>query len=717
VSLSPSPSRKPLRHLDALLRPKSIAIIGASNKPSISRSLMVSLERLGYEGTVYPINPGYDEVMGKSCHASIEDLPETPQAAAFCVGHQRIVDSLEQAAERGVRGAAIFDGGFAEIGPEGEQLQKQIGDICRSANMALCGPNCMGILNPIDRSSLYIQEIRNAQSLAGNVGLISQSGSILIGMMTDTRRFGFSHAISSGNEAVTSLVDYLEALIEDSHTRVIGLFIESIRDPERFIAALDAAYDAGKPVIVLKVGRNQRTLRAINSHTGGLAGSSQIFSAVLKAHRAIEVSDLDEFTEIIAACQSGRWPTGRRMGVITSSGGQAELMLDIAGETSIQLPPLPDTLKHEASRRIGHITGDGNPLDAWGNGAYAANLQIALELLDRNEQCDNIVLCADHMEDQPLGITDRPLTNFQHLVNAAQKSTKPHYVMSMRPGLFAKSHVDFLGKSDIAIVSGTRQGLGALDSLARWHSSNSKIAEFNNLPVSTVRKLPLIDCRRPSINEFDSKSILQQAGLPVTREHLVASLTQAQTAATEIGYPVVLKAISDDIAHKTEHGLVKLGIRNAQELEEAWSDMIAKVRSVEPGNRNPNLLIQEHVANGVETFAGVKRDPEYGLVMAFGMGGTAVEALADVVLRLLPLRNGDAQEMFDEIKSASLLRHTRSLGALDQAALKYCIESFASFAWAIREHIDAIDLNPIMLLQAGKGCRIVDALIIPRTEG
>src|SRR5215472_7938908 len=237
-------------HLDALFRPKSIAVIGASEKPTIGRRLIVSLQRIGFAGPIYPINPGYQTVLGHPCYPSIADIPEAPEMAVFCLGHRHVLDSFAAAAKRGIRAAVIYDGGFAERGAEGQALQQKITDLCREYGIALCGPNCMGVLNPLDRNSTYLQEIREPDGIAGNVGIISQSGGICLSLLTDVSRFGFSHIVSSGNEAVVNAAEYLEYLIDDPQTAVIGCFLEAIRDPGRFAASLDRAYAAGKPVAI-----------------------------------------------------------------------------------------------------------------------------------------------------------------------------------------------------------------------------------------------------------------------------------------------------------------------------------------------------------------------------------------------------------------------------------------------------------------------------------
>ncbi len=454
--------------LEALFRPKSIAVVGASDKPTIGRRLIASLDRIGFAGPIFPINPNYSTVSGRQCYANVVELPEIPDVAVFCVGHVRVIEALLAAAARGVRGAVIYDGGFAERGEDGRRLQAQIEGICRDAGMALCGPNCMGVLSPHDRSTTYLQELRDPAGLAGNVGIISQSGAFCISLLTDIRRFGFSHVVSSGNEAVVVAGDYLEYLVDDPHTNVIGGFIETVRSPDRFVAALDRAAAQGKPVVVLKVGRSERARDAVTTHTGGLAGEPGFVSELLRAHRAIEVSDLVEFTEVLAAAQGARRPAGRRIGVVTSSGGLAELILDIAASAHLRLPPLPAAAREEIERQIGFVSGDGNPLDAWGNGTFVANLPHALAVLDHSPDHDIIVFCRDNCDGQPFETPELPLSYLELFVRAAENSGKPHYLLHTRPGVMNREQVAYLRAANIPVVGGIREGLAAIDRLARY---------------------------------------------------------------------------------------------------------------------------------------------------------------------------------------------------------------------------------------------------------
>jgi len=669
-----------------------------------------SLDRIGFVGPIYPVNPKYETLFGRRCYPSVADLPEAVDVLALGVNHTRVLEHIRLAAGRGVRAAIIFDGGFAERGEEGRRRQEELVAICREAGIALCGPNCMGVVSPHTRSLVYIQTLADPTLLAGNVGLISQSGSLCIGLLADCRRFGFSHVISSGNEAVLTAADYLEFLVDDPTTRVIALFLETVREPERFVAALDRAADRGKPVVVLKVGRSERARRAITSHTGGLAGEARVFSAVLRAHRAIEVGDVDEMVEVLACCQGPRWPRGRRVAVMTASGGQAELILDLASAAGLDLPPLSPSARAEIQGALGTLTGDGNPLDAWGNGDYATNFPRAIAALGVDPGYDAITFCSDSFDDQPFGTPERLLAYARILVEGAARSAKPFYYMTTRSGIFRRDVLALLREHGIPVVGGTRQGLGAIDRLARWSVAPSALPAAPRLSgrLATV----LAAGPRATIHEHDAKRLLAEVGLPIPDERLVAGLSEARAAAAALGYPVVLKVVSDDIPHRSELGLVAVGLRDEPELVDAYERMSHRLEERGQRRRIAGFLVQPVARDGLEVFAGVSTDPDFGPVLAFGAGGVLVEALDDVALRTLPLRDGDAEAMIAETRAGSLLRGYRGRPPGDVAALARCLSALADFAWAERASIAEIDVNPIVVHE--RGCAILDALIVPR---
>jgi len=700
--------------LDPLVKPRSIAIVGATDRPGPARSVIESLGVIGFAGTIYPVNPKYPTVRNLVCYPSLTDLPEAPDIVVFSIRKPLLREQMRLAGERGARAAVIYDAGFAELGEEGARQQAQIAGLCREAGMPVCGPNCMGILNPTARSTTYKQTVMDAVGLAGNVAIVSQSGSVCIALLSDLRRYGVSLSVSAGNEAVTTTVDYLDYLIDDPATKVIATFTETVREPERYVAALDRAAAVGKPVVVLKVGRAERTQRAITSHTGGLAGESRVFSEVLKAHRAIEVSDLDEMSEVLAVCQGARWPRGRGISVITGSGGLAELILDNATAAGLELPPLSPAERAEAERVIGRITGDGNPFDAWGNGDYAVNIPHAMSVVNDSEPVAAIVYCADTGNEGQLGHPGRVPENVNMLIAAAQRSQKPHYLMSSRPGVMNLRQAKALRDAGLVQIGGTRQGLGAIDRVGRYMMERKPLrtrpAQSRAL-ADFIAASPL----RRTINEYDSKRLLAAFGVPVTRERRVATFAEAASAARGLGYPVVLKALSDHIPHKTELGLVAISLRTEDDLHHAFAQLSNRLAALDPQPPDCAFLVQEFVGSGIEVFAGISRDSDFGLTLAFGIGGTAIEVTRDFALRMLPLREGDAEAMIGEVSGAGMLASMRGRPAADVKSLAACLEALADFAQCNADVLDEIDLNPIKALP--DGCVVVDALIVARVQG
>src|SRR5580700_4064314 len=693
--------------LDPLVKPRSVAIVGATDRGGPGRAVIESLGAIGFTGPIYPVNQKYPTVLNIKCYPSLAELPEAPDIVVFSIRNPLIPEQMRLAVKRGARAAVIYDSGFAELGGDGAKLQDEIAAMAREAGMPVCGPNCMGILNPQARVTTYKQNVREPAAIVGNVGIVSQSGSVCIALLSDLRRFGVSLSVSAGNEAVTRTVDYLDYLIDDPNTKVIATFTETVREPERYVAALDLAADAGKPVVVIKVGRTERTQRAITSHTGGLAGSSRVFSELLRAHRAIEVNDLDEMTEVLAVCQGKRWPRGRGISAVTGSGGLSELILDNATAAGLDLPPLSAEERAEAERVIGRITGDGNPFDAWGNGNYAVNLPHAMAVVDNSARIDSVVYCADTSNDPIIGHPSRVFENVEMLAKAASASEKPYYLMSTRSGVMNRKQIDGMRDAGLVVIGGTRQGLGALDRIGRW-SLGLKPVRASAAPPQTR----LANQGRRTINEFDAKRLLATYGIPTAQEQRVTTAAEAAAAARALGYPVVLKALSDSIAHKTELGLVAVNLKNDAALARAYAQLNERLHKLEPRPADVAFLVQEFVADGIEVFAGVSRDPDFGLSLAFGMGGVAIEVVRDFALRMLPLRDGDAEAMIAETRGAALLGAVRGRPASDVKSLATCLYALADFAWHHAALISEIDLNPIKVLPEGRGCVVVDALIV-----
>jgi acyl-CoA synthetase (NDP forming) len=396
---------------------------------------------------------------------------------------------------------------------------------------------------------------------------------------------------------------------------------------------------------------------------------------------------------------------------MTASGGQAELILDLATASGLELPPLSPASRADMQQALGVLTGDGNPLDAWGNGDYATNFPRAVSRLGADPGYDAVAFCSDSFDGQPFGTPERLMAYARILVDGAAGSPKPFYYMTTRSGIFRRDVLAFLREHGIPVVGGTRQGLGAIDRLARWTLAPAPLRPAASGRGERVAAL-LAAGARATIHEHDAKRLLAEVGLPVVAERLVGGLDEARLAAAAIGYPIALKVVSDDIPHRSELGLVAAGVRDERELAEQWRRISRRLDLTGRRDGMAGFLVQAMACDGLEVFAGVSTDSSFGPMLAFGAGGVLVEALDDVALRPLPLRAGDAEAMIAETRVAGLLAGHRGRPPADLAALVRCLTGLADFAWAERELVAEIDVNPIVAGE--RGCVVVDALIVPR---
>ncbi|HTP84745.1 MAG TPA: acetate--CoA ligase family protein [Alphaproteobacteria bacterium] len=696
--------------LRPLLAPQSIAVVGASERQGApGRRLLECLQKIGFAGRIAPIHPSNETVLGLKCYRSPQEVPWRIDAVAFCIDGAGVPAALQAAAEKGARAGVIF-GGMGSRDGGATSPRGRITAIAREHGMALCGPNCMGVFSPASKSSLYLQVMLDPAPVLGDVGLVTHSGSVAIGMLGDCRRFGFSHVISSGDEAVVTLGDYIDYLVDDPATRVIAAFVESVRDMARFTAALDRASSAGKPVVILKIGRSTHAREAAVGHTGAVVGDGRVFSALLARHHAIEVTSLEEMTEVLAACQSHRRPRGPRVGVVTASGGQVEMILDEVNPALFSLPPLPADAAAEVSKTIGPISGPGNPLDSWGNGDYTKNLPAGLDCLANQPAIDAVVLVSDTNDGQPM----TPTRYTDILQAASERSDKPFYFMNTRFGLMRMETVHKFKGTGVGMLTGLRQGLGAIGRLGQWAQRQSQPAVGIQTPVAAGSTLEAaLRQGRKIISEVDAKRILREAEIDVVPERVVRSLADATGAAATLGYPVVLKVVSDDIPHRSEHGLIAVGLHSESELHAAWSKLDQALAGLGVAAGAVDRLVQPMIGGGLEVLIGIGRDAETGPYVAFGAGGVLVELLGEVDVRPLPLCEGDAQQMVARSRLARLLAGYRGRPASDVPALVRTIERIAAFAHAEQERVREIDVNPVIVRPVGQGCVVVDALIVP----
>ena len=689
--------------LDPLFTPRSIAVIGASPNGGAGSIVLRNMQRLGYTGTVYPINPKYKEIFGYPCYASLRDLPAPADCAAVLLGSRSLLPMLEEAHAAGVKGVWGFASGFAETGGEGRAMQRRIHDFCHESGLLFCGPNCVGYANITDKTCMYSAPLPQAFR-PGDIGVIAQSGAVLLALGNANRMAGFSRLISSGNEAALGLADYMDYLVDDDATHVIALFIETIRDPEAFAAACSRAAEKGKPVIALKVGRSELACRVAATHTGAIAGSDRTLDAFFRRWHVIRVNTLDELleTSILFSGLRGAPTTSRRVGMSTVSGGEMGMLADICSDYRLEFPPLSEEGKAGLRSVLPPYAPLANPLDAWGSGDLKEAYPASLSILAREPAVDLLIVS----QDMPSNMADEQIAQFSDVAAAAVRaradSGKPVVVVSNISGGIDPSIRKILDDGGVPALQGSTEGVGAV---AAWLDWNRPLPEETEAPLPLPTDLLAeLDTCGGIVPYALSTRVLAHFGITALCERLTQTPEEAKAAAEAIGYPVALKGISPDITHKTETGLVKLNIADAGALRQAWDELERSMNLHHPDARREGMLIQSMVTGDVvETIAGVNCDPAFGSAVVVGLGGIFVELLRDVSLELAPLSPARAKAMINRLQAAKLLQGFRGKQPADIAALEETLVRLGRMAHALGERLVSLDLNPLMVLPEGGG--------------
>jgi len=702
--------------LQPLLAPRSIAVIGASDRPGAGSIVLDNLRKLGYPGCVYPVNPKYAELAGWPCYGSLKDLPGPIDSAAILLSSRQVLTALQQAADAGARAAWVLASGFAEAGPEGEALQEEVTNFARDHRIELCGPNCIGVVNLHARAAMYSTALP-ATIKPGRVGAVLQSGAVCLGIANANRGIGFSALISSGNEAGLDNSDYIAYLADDPNTHVIIAFIEGFRHPDRFVWAADRARTAGKPLLVVKVGRSAVAQRAVTAHTGSLAGADVVHDAVMREHGVVRLDSLDELLEAAELFLKAPLPKGRGVAMLTLSGGQIGLIGDVAARMNLELPEISDEVRQALGAVLPPYSAIANPLDAWGAGNFEETYPACMEILARDEKAHLIAVSRDSSP----GIAEREIWQSMVIVDAAarvaQGSGKPVVIFgNVSTGLepATQQRADAV---NLPLLQGTSESLRAIEALIEYAEFTRRVPE--RLAASPVDASGLAHLRAglaaqpEALSESASKRLLEAFGVPVTRELLADSAEAAAHAAESLGFPVVLKIHSPDVQHKTEAGGVVLNVGDPSEARRAYEDIVRSVGVRYPEAAIEGILVQEMVpAGAIEVIVGSANDPEFGPVVVFGFGGVLVELVKDSTLRLAPVTLKQAREMINSIRGAALLRGFRGRGPADVEALADAIVRVSHLASELRNEIAAVDVNPLMVLPKGRGVLAADALII-----
>jgi acyl-CoA synthetase (NDP forming) len=690
--------------LDALFRPRSVAILGASDDPTrISGRPVRYLIEGGFKGPIYPVNPNRDTVQGLKAYKSLADVPETPDVALLAVPAGLTEQAVRECVARGVRAAVIFSAGYAESGGEGLAIQKRITDIARSGGLRLLGPNCLGVFNPqTGFFGTFTQSLDREMPHAGPLGIVSQSGAYgsHIAYLARQRGIGINYWITTGNEADVDVAESLEWMAAQPDIKVIMAYVEGVRDGERFRRALALAQKNRKPVVMMKVGRSEIGARAASSHTASLAGSDAIYDALFRQYGVHRAATTEEQIDVAYACARGIFPSGNKLGVITLSGGAGVLISDAAERYGMDVAPMPPAAQEVLKALLPFATVT-NPIDTT---AQALN---DMTLLARNIE----VMLDQGGYDALIGFfttvpNTRTLSGPLREAIADGCARFPDRLIALEM-VADRDVVRDYERAGFLVFEDADRAVAALAALARFGQAFGRAAEIR--PVS-----PAPSIGTEVLSEHAAKALLGAAGVPFLAERLAADAGAAGDAADAIGYPVVLKIVSAQIEHKTEIGGVIVGVADRSGVEKGFATLLERAAAHRPDAAIEGVLVAPMAKKGVEVIVGVSRDPVFGPAVMFGLGGVHVEVLKDVTFRLPPFGRGEAMRMIGEIRGRAMLDGVRGAAPSDVDALADLLVRISEFAAAHRDDVETVDLNPVIALPKGEGVVALDALVVPR---
>lgn len=693
-----------MHSLSSLFEPTSVAVVGASSDADrIGGRVLRFLIEAGYKGRIYPVNKsGAAEVQGLPAYPSVSAIPGTLDQAVIVVPAAGVEAALQDSIAKGVKCVLVLTSGFAEIGPEGRAQQDRLLAMCRAAGVRMLGPNSLGLLNVDTRYfATFATALNGLQPQPGPISLATQSGAFgsCTYAMASLRGLGFSKIVATGNEADVDVAECIDYLAEDPNTRVICAALESCRDGNRLRRALLKAAAAGKPVLVMKVGRTELGAAAASTHTGSLAGNDAVFDTVFAECGAYRPHTIEEMLDIAYFCSvTGRLPANADMGVMTSSGGIGVLMADHAGDVGLAMPPLPEA-GVKATLELLPFAVAANPLDVTAQiTAVPDGIGRSIDLMLTHGSYATVFafLASAGLSPQRFESTIASL--------AALKAKHPEkdMVMVMASVPEVDRRLEALG---IPVFGDPSRAVMALAGAAAIVTRRQALYQ---LPGQRPAAKPLGDVG----TEAAAKRVLGEAGLPVLPERLCATADESVAAAQGMGFPVVAKIASPDIPHKTEIGGVILNLQDAEAVRAAHGTLLQRARDAMPGARLEGVLVAPMLKGGVETILGVHMDPTFGPMVMYGAGGTAVELYRDVAFASAPLDTASARALVGRVRSSALLRGWRGAAPADEGALVDALCRLSEFALAHADELESIDINPLVVREKGAFC--LDAVIAKR---
>jgi len=691
--------------LKPMFWPRSAAVLGASDNPNKIGGIPVRFfKEYGFEGEFYPINPTRETVQDLTAYPSLAAVDGPVDMAIMAVPASIALEAAEDCAAKGVKALVVLTAGFAEMDEDGRGAQERLAEIGRESGMRIVGPNCLGYFNP--KNGVYgtfSTSFSHGLPKTGNVGMVSQSGAFgsHCFVLGREKGLGFSYWVTTGNECDVDVADCIAFMAQDDETEVIAAYMEGCKNGEKLEQALSMAFEAGKPVVIQKVGRSDVGTAAAASHTASLTGSDQVYDAVFERYNAFRCRTVDELIDIAYACSAGVYPTRGKVCIATVSGGAGVMMADAASEVGLDVAPLSEKSQKKL-KALTPFAAVRNPVD------FTAQVYNDMSLITKNYE----IILGDEDYDAIVGFfTFLPFSDY--LSDEILKAMKP--VRERFPdrliiqSVFGpKKNIERFEDDGYLVISEPYRALEVVAALVA-------IGQGFEGGLPKVGDLPAPPRLEPGhYNEVEAKRVLAEAGIPAAQERLAVSPEDAAAAAQEIGCPVAMKIVSADILHKSDIGAVALGVASPEAAGSTYEEIMARATAAHPDATIDGVLVGRMVEGGVETIVGVQSDPVFGPVVMFGLGGVFTEVLGDVTFRRAPFGEDEARAMIERVKGYPLLAGARGTEPADVAALAKAIARLSVFAEANRDVIESIDVNPLLVQPAGQGVVALDGLIVTK---
>lgn len=689
--------------LGPMLSPRSIAIVGASDRVnSFGRSTLEQTIVGGFPGEIYPVNPRLTEVHGLRCYPSLAELPRPADLAILVVANDLLESQLELVGRTGCGAAVIFASGYLETDHQ-PPLTDRLAAIARAHSLPLCGANCMGFVRPV--VSTNATWYKTGELPAGNIGFISHSGSIFLSLSSNDPRFALSLAVSPGQELVVSAADYLHFMLDDKNTRAVALFLETVRDPMGFSAALEKARDKDVPIIALKIGRTEKSAVLAKSHSGALAGNDAAYDALFDKHGVIRVRTIDELASTTMLMAQPRRAVQGGLGAVLDSGGARGLFIDLAQDNGIRFAEISAETEGRLRNTLEYGLEPVNPVDAWGTGNNAGEIfEECLQAVADDPDTGLAILMSDITNDDDPGNAE-----FAKLVRNVQARSEKPVLLGLHWSQHRNKRVSRItAEAGIPVLDGSENALLAIRHAFDYR--DFRLLPRQVLPPSPDRAIVALWRRRLSdvqnLDEVESLALLRDYAIDVPQGEVVSTADEAVAASERIGWPVVLKTAMPGIRHKTDVGGVRLNIGSTEALRNAFEDISSRL-----GTRN---VVAAMAPKGVELALGIVRDEQFGPVVLISAGGTLIEVLRDKQSALPPFDENWARRLVDRLSVRTLLDGHRGEPPTDVKALALVISRFSRLAHDLGDLIAEMDVNPLIV--SARGVVAVDALTFPISE-